>query len=760
MQTFRSTLSYHCEAKLHERYYHLYLADKQQSAALIINCEDKNRKKAVAGLFAFLTTKGVSFTVIQQLIQFLRALNYSPFNEGQTPLASSTYSAKMLDSMKHVTFEAIQHEIQKADVFQLSIDEMTRSKRTLMSVTARFLDKMSAQICWVPVHVYRVHSSRSGAVLAQQLAEELESIEFPIHKIIAISTDNASNMTSPNVGLVFKFSQRFPYIQGLTCAAHGLNLAISGAAKETSLLKTFFDFISSTVTAFNASTKATNILEDTAQKLGDKHVALATYTETRWMSRWAQIKAVRKNYRSMSTYILHQSENNNNNNTNRRKFFLSKLFVRTLLFAHDCNETLNACMVGLLSANKNFSTFATLKQDLLKTMSAAVDETSSSNFDDNQSLPSFAFYSKMFLALFYKPENISDSLFLQLCNDCNLNNDRISLMRIAEQRSQSGHICMLSGAVFTKNIADLIEDGLLSGAFERIASMEETMKKYGSVLIIENDSDNARFKNMARSYLVKLQDKLTHYTKTFKVFQLFEIFQPNLLPVQHANYGIESLVTIGKWLGRGEAINTVNDNVHLVVDGDESSDLFEDREAENLETAESSAEEEELLQESNIQPLVLSKEYPSSATNISTNSLLLEWNLYKTSYVLTTRQMRDAAEVLHHVYEQRERLKNLALVAAAGLTLLDSTLQNERLHSEFRFIESELRNRLKVENTRTVLLSRHVFKFDVTNVEPFQNLVESMVCKSENSITSSSQQIAESVFVEDVASEDVGDELL
>ncbi|XP_049289537.1 E3 SUMO-protein ligase ZBED1-like [Anopheles funestus] len=239
--------------------------DRYIKKPLPVNTKQEIDKKLIAMIFS--GYHPISIVEEPGFQDFIKTLNTSYDLPDR-----KTVSHALIPSMYLETLSKVKSKISSAKSVSLTMDGWTNINNTsFYAVTSHFIDD-DAHLCSFLLECSEFSISHTGQNIAQWLKTVLSNFGIQ-DKIIAIVTDNASNMKS---------TADSAKISHVPCFAHCLNLIVQEGIEKS--IKPTVDEVKSIVRHFKKGSKATKKLEEMQKNLKCQVLKLKQDVATRWNS--------------------------------------------------------------------------------------------------------------------------------------------------------------------------------------------------------------------------------------------------------------------------------------------------------------------------------------------------------------------------------------------------------------------------------------------------------------------------------------------
>ncbi|KAL6495855.1 hypothetical protein OROGR_030418 [Orobanche gracilis] len=126
-----------------------------------------------------------------------------------------------------------------------------------------------------------------------ELKDALAILNLDLNDIRGQGYDNGSNMKGHYKGVSSRVLKEYPRAFYSPCSCHSLNLVLCDMAMSSVQAKSFFGVIQRIYKLFSGSTKRWEVLKTYVKDRNGKGLTLKLWSDTRWESRVASVKAIR-----------------------------------------------------------------------------------------------------------------------------------------------------------------------------------------------------------------------------------------------------------------------------------------------------------------------------------------------------------------------------------------------------------------------------------------------------------------------------------
>ncbi|KAL6538588.1 hypothetical protein OROGR_012576 [Orobanche gracilis] len=145
----------------------------------------------------------------------------------------------------------------------------------------------------------------TGDALFLELKDVIGNLELNFSDIRGQGYDNGSNMKGQNKGVSSRVLREYPRAFYSPCGCHSLNLALCDMAMSSNLAKSFFGLVQRIYKLFSGSTKRWEVLKSYLKDQNGKGLTLKSWSNTRWESRVASVRAIRFQAPQIKDALLH-----------------------------------------------------------------------------------------------------------------------------------------------------------------------------------------------------------------------------------------------------------------------------------------------------------------------------------------------------------------------------------------------------------------------------------------------------------------------
>ncbi|CAH9081169.1 unnamed protein product [Cuscuta europaea] len=155
----------------------------------------------------------------------------------------------------------------------------------------------------------------TGEALFDELKCLLQTHELDFSNMRGQGYDNGSNMKGGNKGVQARVLKEYPRAFYTPCSCHSLNLSLCDMALSCSQAKTFFDAVQRIYKLFSGSTKRWEIFKTFVKDRDGKGLTLKSWSDTRWESRIASVRAIRFQAPQIQQALEHLMKSSNDAST-------------------------------------------------------------------------------------------------------------------------------------------------------------------------------------------------------------------------------------------------------------------------------------------------------------------------------------------------------------------------------------------------------------------------------------------------------------
>ena len=167
--------------------------------------------------------------------------------------------------------------------------------------------------------------------------------------LVAFASDGASVMLGRNSGVASMIVDKYPIVIVWHCLNHRLELAVSNAIKEVTVINHFQAFFDKLYSIYSRSPKNQHELDGCAEEIGQQLRKIGRIFGVRWVSSsYRTVSAVWKNYQSLCMHFENASCDTHRNSQDRASFLgllkriRSPEFVVDLGLMHDALHELSS----------------------------------------------------------------------------------------------------------------------------------------------------------------------------------------------------------------------------------------------------------------------------------------------------------------------------------------------------------------------------------------------------------------------------------
>lgn len=208
--------------------------------------------------------------------------------------------------MAEVVVDQLVGEFRDSGVFSLMLDESTDvSVHQNLVVYIRYLSSVCGRV--QPVTRFlgiKQMSSANAESIFNAVISLLESFDFPLDKLVGVSTDGASVMVGCQSGVVTRLREVTSGLLATHCISHRLALGTGNAADKIRYLVKFQDVLNSMYKYFAYSPRNMARLEGIQSVLKASQTRLQQVFHTRWLSFEGSVQAVVDNFPVLVSVFL------------------------------------------------------------------------------------------------------------------------------------------------------------------------------------------------------------------------------------------------------------------------------------------------------------------------------------------------------------------------------------------------------------------------------------------------------------------------
>nr|XP_049462644.1 E3 SUMO-protein ligase ZBED1-like [Anopheles coluzzii] len=192
-------------------------------------------------------------------------------------------SNALLPSVYNQEFEKAKEKLSTAKAIAITSDGWTNLNQiSFFALTGHYIDE-NCKLSSILIECSEFENPHSGRNIANWIQGTLNKFDIE-DKIVAMVTDNASNMKAASTELNFCH---------IPCFAHTLNLIVRDAIKKSVL--PVVEEVKRVVMLFKKSPKASQMLADTQKKLNLDQLKMIQEVSTRWNSGYDMLNRFYKN---------------------------------------------------------------------------------------------------------------------------------------------------------------------------------------------------------------------------------------------------------------------------------------------------------------------------------------------------------------------------------------------------------------------------------------------------------------------------------
>ncbi|KAF9424289.1 hypothetical protein HW555_000428 [Spodoptera exigua] len=266
--------------------------------------EDELRKRAELKICAFLAHHNLSFSLMDDLIPFLK----NTLTDSNTIKSISLGRTKATNTIKTVLGLILTQELidkLKKTPFSIIMDETTDiSVKKQCALAVIYYDEVDC-VRTQFLDIYEVKSGKAED-LCNSLLTWLEDRQIPLKNFVGFASDTTNSMVGEHHSVFSHLKQKVPHIACIKCSCHMIHLVASKACLK--LPRSVEDFLRSIGAHFSRSTKRQKKLKEFQDFFGvDIHKILSPAT-TRWLSLEACVNRTLEQYQVL---VFHRFEMSN-----------------------------------------------------------------------------------------------------------------------------------------------------------------------------------------------------------------------------------------------------------------------------------------------------------------------------------------------------------------------------------------------------------------------------------------------------------------
>ncbi|XP_060851596.1 zinc finger MYM-type protein 1-like [Rhopalosiphum padi] len=285
--------------------------------------ENRNYLKKIIDIVLYLTRQGISFRGHDETKD---SLNQGNFKEACQLMAKHDIQFKIKQESKfNFTSPDIQNElinvcsdvlktniisqIKSVGFFAIMVDDARCHKVEYMSICVRYVKDLEVYERFLGF--MDVSEKQDAQTLINTIFQFLEHSNLGNIPIFAQSYDGASVMSGKRNGVQSKLLERYPCAIYTHCMAHRINLVVVDMCKNVEYAKSFFNSLEALYVYF--SRPSTNKkLKDMQLKMDIKASSITRISDTRWVCRYKNCKAVKDNFEVILEVLREEIDANSN----------------------------------------------------------------------------------------------------------------------------------------------------------------------------------------------------------------------------------------------------------------------------------------------------------------------------------------------------------------------------------------------------------------------------------------------------------------
>ncbi|CAI6372654.1 unnamed protein product [Macrosiphum euphorbiae] len=254
-------------------------------------------------------------------------------------------------------------EVKNAGSFSVMCDEARCHKQEQMSLCIRYANKF--EVFERFLGFINVSESQNAVSLVTAMLLYLKVLKIDDIPIIAQSYDGANVMSGSKKGVQTLLREHYPDAIYIHCMAHRLNLVVIDMCKHVKYSKTVFNTLEAIYVHFSTP-KKNKKLQDVQKKLKMNKLTLSAISDTRWVCRHKNCKAVIESFSSIVEVLEHEVEEDNDGDVSRAIGILATIqkteFVVNLHVMHFALGIINVLSNKLQNKMETLGHAANLKR--------------------------------------------------------------------------------------------------------------------------------------------------------------------------------------------------------------------------------------------------------------------------------------------------------------------------------------------------------------------------------------------------------------
>ncbi|KAL0833090.1 hypothetical protein ABMA28_001200 [Loxostege sticticalis] len=261
--------------------------------------EDELKKRAELKICAFLAQHNLSFSLVDDLIPFLK----NTFTDSDTIKSIELGRTKATNTIKTVLGPILTQELVeklKKTPFSIIMDETTDiSVKKQCALTVIYYDEIDC-VRTQFLDIYEVESGKAED-LCNNLLTWLQDRQIPLKNFVGFASDTTNSMVGEHHSVFSHLKLKVPHIACIKCSCHMIHLVAAKACLK--LPRSVEDLLRSIGAHFSRSTKRQNKLKEFQDFFKvDIHKILSPAT-TRWLSLEACVNRTLEQYQVLGEYF-------------------------------------------------------------------------------------------------------------------------------------------------------------------------------------------------------------------------------------------------------------------------------------------------------------------------------------------------------------------------------------------------------------------------------------------------------------------------